>query len=371
MMGLTQDSGSPDMAKVGQGFQAFVNQDRNVAADQAANFEIYGAAENFGPNIHGGPCFWPGPSYIYQMPEKDYLKAFFYDRLTGAVQQAPVRTAVVRPGPGMPGGHSSLSANGDLDGIVWTCVPTNNGQWVPSPGSLHAFDGLTLREIWADLLPEWFAKFNPPTIADGKVFRPVFPQFVLPNPDDGRALSPIGPGTVIVYGLLPRGRQDTPAGPWHHRRWPGGEDPVPLFSIAEKWTRHGGVGALTEPQGREVPLHDARRGRRRDYAGSVSSRHGRVSVRYTLDDSASCHRPTIDSIPVSASVYWSRATGAHVVLGEIRDEYLHQGAQTSALGYPISDERDTADSRGRVSHFEGGDIVWFPESGAETLLHSF
>jgi LGFP repeat len=370
-LALTQDITSPDMAKIGQGFQAFVNNDRSVAADQASNFEIYGAAEGFGPNIHGGPCFWPGPNYIYQMPEKDYLKAFYYDQLAGLVHEMPALTALVRPGPGMPGGHSSLSANGERDGIVWTCVPTNDGQWVPTPGSLHAFDGLTLKEIWADLQPEWFAKFNPPTIADGKVFRPVFPQFVLPNPDDGRGLTPIRPGKVIVYGLLAGGgARGLPPGVRHWRRWPGGQDPLPLFTIDEKWAMHGGSGALAEPQGREVALHDKRRGRKRDYAGSISSRRGRVSVRVTLDADASCHRPLRDSIPVSASVFWSRTTGAYAVLGDIREEYLRQGAHASALGYPVSDERDTADGHGRISHFEGGDIVWYPQSGAETRLHT-
>jgi hypothetical protein len=367
---LTQDTTSPDPAKIGQGFQAFVNNDRNVPADRAENFQVYGAAEGFGPNIHGGPCYWRGPSYLYQMPEKDYLKAFSYDLLSGLVQQTPVRTATVRPGPGMPGGHSSVSANGDRDGIVWTLLPTNDGQWSPTPGSLHAFDGLTLRELWADLMPEWFAKFNPPTIADGKVFRPVFPQFPpVPGPDDGRALAPLGPGKVIVYGLLTHGNR--PPGSGHWRRWVGGADPEPRFTIEEKWQRHGGSGALGTPEREEVELGDARGGRRRDFAGSVSSRRGRVTVRQTLPDDATCHRPTIVWTPVAASVYWSEQAGAHVVLGQICDAYLRQGAQAGPLGYPISDERDAADRRGRVSHFEGGDIVWFPDSGAATRLHTF
>src|SRR5262249_10582999 len=141
---------------------------------------IDATGEGFGPNIHGGPCYWRGPSLLYQMPEKDYLRAFFYDRLSGLVHQAPALTATVRPGPGMPGGHSSLSANGYLDGIVWTSVPINDGQWSPTPGKLVAFDALTLKDIWQDLMPEWFAKFNPPTIADGKVLRPVFAQYKVP-----------------------------------------------------------------------------------------------------------------------------------------------------------------------------------------------
>ncbi len=129
---LTQDTVSPDPPKIGEGFQAFINTYRNVAGDQSSNFEVYGAAEGFGPNIHGGPCYWPGRSLIFQMAEKDYLKSFSYDLLSGIVQQLPTNTAFVKPVCGMPGGHSSLSANGDNEGIVWTSVPMGDGQAPPS-----------------------------------------------------------------------------------------------------------------------------------------------------------------------------------------------------------------------------------------------
>jgi hypothetical protein len=368
-MHLTQDATSPDLARVGEGFQAFLNEDRNVAADAADNYAIYATGELYGPNIHGGPCYWHGPSRLYQMPEKDYLKAFQYDRLSGTVLQSPVKTATVRPGPGMPGGHSSLSANGDTDGIVWTCIPTDDGQWAPTPGRLAAFDALSLKEIWADQVPEWFAKFNPPTIADGKVFRPVFAQYQVPNPDNGAAPTMIAPGKIIVYGLLAgTHRPGQPGLPLQWRRWRGGEDPTPQFIIEQRWKMHGGVGALTQPVGDEMALGDAQGGRRRDFAGSVNPRPGGVSIRAD-DDDPTCHRPPRQPVPVAGSIYWSPGTGAHIVLGEIRDEYLRRGAQESELGYPVSDERRTADGRGRVSYFEHGSILWYPETGAEARLY--
>jgi hypothetical protein len=370
-MKLTQDATSPDPAKVGEGFQAFVNNDRNVAADQADLFRIYATGELFGPNIHGGPCYWRGPSFIYQMPEKDYLKAFFYDRLSGLVQQDPVKKAIVRPSPGMPGGHSSLSANEDIDGIVWTCVPIDTtdtdpehdiGQWWPAHANLVAFDALSLNEIWRDHTPEWFAKFNPPTIADGKVFRPVFAQYAVPpqDHDDGSAPSVLGPGKVIVYGLLNAPHSGTSQHHWGS--WRGGRDPEPRFSISEKWQRHGGSGALAHPVGEEIELGDTRGGRRRDFEGWVAISRGVAEV--------SCHRPPTQSKPVFASIYWSEATGAHIVRGEIRDEYLRQGGHASELGYPIADEGGTADGKGRVSYFECGEIVWYPDTGAETRVRS-
>ncbi|MBV9328988.1 MAG: hypothetical protein JO352_35210 [Chloroflexi bacterium] len=179
-MELTQDSSSPDPQRIGEGFQAFVN-----TYDPEFSEADYGGSQTFGPNVHGGPVYWSGPSYLYQMPEKDYLKAYHYDQGTGILhhEAGPIATAAVRPGPGMPGGHSSLSANGATDGVVWTLAPMQDATADPmATGLLHAFDAMSLRELWNDPQPELFAKFNPPTIADGKVFRPAFAQYEIPPP---------------------------------------------------------------------------------------------------------------------------------------------------------------------------------------------
>jgi uncharacterized protein with LGFP repeats len=71
-----------------------------------------------------------------------------------------------------------------------------------------------------------------------------------------------------------------------------------------------------------------------------------------------------------ASLFWSESTGAHVVMGDIRDEYLRHGGPEGQLGYPISDETNTPDGFGRVSYFEHGEIVWSHRSGAHVRLHS-
>jgi len=123
------------------------------------------------------------------MPEKDFLKAFKYDLSSGHVSEAPFLVAsgpLARPPTdGMPGGFSSISANGMKDGIVWTSMPFGDGQWVPVPGRLAAFDATTLRELWEDDNDVLFAKSVPPTIADGKVIRAT------------------AANKVIVYGLRP------------------------------------------------------------------------------------------------------------------------------------------------------------------------
>ena len=64
------------------------------------------------------------------------------------------------------------------------------------------------------------------------------------------------------------------------------------------------------------------------------------------------------------SIYWTQQTGAHEVHGAIRDKWAALGWERSYLGYPISDEQATPDGRGRVSHFQGGSIYWYPDRGA-------
>jgi uncharacterized protein with LGFP repeats len=62
-------------------------------------------------------------------------------------------------------------------------------------------------------------------------------------------------------------------------------------------------------------------------------------------------------------IYWSPATGAHVVYGAILSKYLSIGGPTSFLGLPITDEQGYL-RNGRISRFQHGRIVWFPSSGA-------
>jgi hypothetical protein len=381
-MDLTQDTTSPDPAVVGEGFQAFINQynhhwpglpNYNSVADaQADHYRNYARAELLGPNIHAGPCYWPSRGLVYHMPEKDDLKAYQYDELSGQVQTTPALIASgshQRPPDGMPGGHSSLSANGDKDGIIWTSLtaPSSTvleGQWQPAHGVLAAFDASTLKQIWSDDLTEWFAKFTPPTVADGKVFRAVFAQYSLaggreiggaegPNPpdDDGSAPTELQPGKIIIYGLLPH-RRPPRLPQW--RQWIGGGDPAPRLTLQEKRDRHLGSGPLVTPISKEQRLPDG--GHRQDFAGWVVNKR-RLSDEQATADQLSCHRPPRTTIPLEASIFWSEATGAHIVIEEIRDEYLRQGGPQGQLGYPTSDEMAAAEYPNRISHFEHGTIT--------------
>jgi outer membrane protein assembly factor BamB len=83
----------------------------------------------------------------------------------------------------------SISANGANDAILWAAIPLNGDANKSRlvTGVLRAFDADTLNEIWNSHTPGnevgSFAKFSPPTIANGRVYLPTY---------DGR---------LVVYGL--------------------------------------------------------------------------------------------------------------------------------------------------------------------------
>jgi L,D-peptidoglycan transpeptidase YkuD (ErfK/YbiS/YcfS/YnhG family) len=62
------------------------------------------------------------------------------------------------------------------------------------------------------------------------------------------------------------------------------------------------------------------------------------------------------------SIYWSPAGGAHGIYGAIRDRWAAAGWETSALGFPTSDEY--ALGGGRAQDFQRGSIRWTPAGGA-------
>jgi hypothetical protein len=239
-------------------------------------------------------------------------------------------------------------------------------------GQLHAFDGLTLKEIWNDPELERFAKFNPPTIADGKVFRPVWAHYsVMDTQPVGQnpAPTPLSQGKVVVYGLSDQGHMASrlQAQPRHLG---GGWDPARRYTIRELLARLGGAGVLAMPLGEEVELRDERRGRRQDFTGTISSARQRVSSRAVANlGRPTFHHPPRSVVEVRASIFWSEETGAHVVVGEILEEYLRRGGARGQLGYPIASETDTDDCHGRISRFEYGAIVWDAQNGAKIHLH--
>ncbi|SDF77119.1 LGFP repeat-containing protein [Blastococcus aurantiacus] len=68
------------------------------------------------------------------------------------------------------------------------------------------------------------------------------------------------------------------------------------------------------------------------------------------------------------SIYWSPASGAHVVLGAIRDGWADRGSETGRLGYPVGSERCGLRGGGCFQEFQGGAIYWSPASGAHPVV---
>lgn len=69
----------------------------------------------------------------------------------------------------------------------------------------------------------------------------------------------------------------------------------------------------------------------------------------------------------NGSIYWTQATGAHEVHGQIRDEWKATGWETGVLGYPITDEMRTSDNVGRYHVFQNGSIYWTQATGAHEV----
>lgn len=88
--------------------------------------------------------------------------------------------------------------------------------------------------------------------------------------------------------------------------------------------------------------------------------------------------PTTDELPTgngigrynnfqNGAIYWKFGVGAHSVHGSIFDRYAALGWDSSVLGFPTTDETATPFSVGRYNHFEYGSIYWSPSTGAHEV----
>ncbi len=169
--------------------------------------QVFQAVHGVGTShLHGGPVYWnsaEGP-VIYLWGENDVLRAFSFDTVTQLLNTTPVATStmtapMISANGAMPGGFLSVSSNGTSNGIIWASTPYKGSALQATvPGVLHAFDAITLAELWSDKTNDLrdeignFAKNVPPIVANGKVFVPNFG--VLGSAD--------GSGSLNVYGLL-------------------------------------------------------------------------------------------------------------------------------------------------------------------------
>ena len=68
------------------------------------------------------------------------------------------------------------------------------------------------------------------------------------------------------------------------------------------------------------------------------------------------------------TIYWSAATGAHVVRGNILVKYKAIGATASVIGYPTTDQTVASDGVGLYNRFATGAIYWSAKYGAHEVL---
>ena len=141
----------------------------------------------------GAPVFWNGPKgpAVYLWGVGDYLKQ--YAITAGRLQTTPVsQSTMSAPGQISNSVPLSLSANGAVadSGIVWATAASSEDANGKLHGVLRAFDAANVSHaLWDSTQNSQrddlgsFAKFAPPTIANGKVYVPTFS------------------GELVVYGL--------------------------------------------------------------------------------------------------------------------------------------------------------------------------
>ncbi len=148
-------------------------------------------------SLRGGPVYWQrsaanGGPLLFNWGERDPVKSWAF---TGTMFASTPTTQ----GTGSqiyPGGILTLSANGQQQGsgIVWATVATSGNVYndATDPGELYAFNADSLSTtLWTSAMNSTrdnfgtFAKFVPPTVANGKVYVATFSD------------------QVAVYGLLP------------------------------------------------------------------------------------------------------------------------------------------------------------------------
>jgi hypothetical protein len=144
----------------------------------------------------GAPIYWNSPNngpVIYIWSGNDFLKA--YQLVNGSFQTTPVSQSTVVEAQGYSNSVPlSLSANGNQagTGIVWgSGAFSGNANEQTVAGILRAFDATDLtKELWDSKQNAArddvgnYAKFSPPTIANGKVYLATFSN------------------QLLVYGLL-------------------------------------------------------------------------------------------------------------------------------------------------------------------------
>ncbi|MEO8416575.1 MAG: PQQ-binding-like beta-propeller repeat protein [Ginsengibacter sp.] len=145
-------------------------------------------------SLHCQPSYYKGATneFVYVWSENDNLRAYPFDRNTNLLNVSNVVMGSASGPTGRSGAVLSVSSKGTKDstGILWASYASiGNANQSVCPGILRAFDANDItRELWnnaqnANDNSGNYAKFSPPTIANGHVYLATFSN------------------QVIVYGL--------------------------------------------------------------------------------------------------------------------------------------------------------------------------
>ncbi len=121
--------------------------------------------------------------YLYSWSENSLLRAYPYNRTTGQLNLNSTIVSGLQGPTGNNGALLSVSSNGSVDstGILWASYAENgDANQSVRPGILRAIDASDVtKELWNSSTypadnPGNYAKFNCPTIANGKVYLATF-----------------------------------------------------------------------------------------------------------------------------------------------------------------------------------------------------
>jgi outer membrane protein assembly factor BamB len=121
--------------------------------------------------------YWNGNLYLWG--QADYMRVYSFN---GTEFDTTPKYQLSLQAIGHPGGSLSLSANGTSNGILWAATNSagasdGSGAWhMTEPGILYAYNASNMGLIWSNQQNASrdscnnYAKFQPPTIANGKVY---------------------------------------------------------------------------------------------------------------------------------------------------------------------------------------------------------
>jgi hypothetical protein len=205
-----------------EGIVYLVNRDNmgGLTSSTTTNDNIIQSFRVTTDEVHGGAVWWDGPgvSYGYLWPSSVYLQQYVFNRSAGKFTLPAFAQSPTGAPTGQPGGILALSANGTNAGtaIIWAVhqVGGDANQQV-LPGILHAYSAENVgTELWNSEQLSWrdtvgkFAKFVPPTVANGKVYMATFANRLNVyglQPPPAVSIAIFGGNTTIFWPM------DTPA----------------------------------------------------------------------------------------------------------------------------------------------------------------